>query len=147
MCTSILQGRCLKQTVNVLNFLFNKYDSLLGDYFTRMEFRNFFISRLLICSQTYLPSYLQIHTTPSPGENKLKYVMLIFENTISYFSVCNVIWPKESHVACVKLIILQNHRLDSLKHCISNLYKQVNLCFLVCCVLHVTCLPYHSLAS
>jgi hypothetical protein len=40
--------------VNGLKFLFEKYDSVLGDFITRMEVRNFFISHLfsahkLIC--------------------------------------------------------------------------------------------------
>ena len=64
--------------LNGINFLLKKYDSLLRDYITKMEFWNFFICRLLICSRTYLPSYLQVHTTPSPEETKLKYVMIIF---------------------------------------------------------------------
>jgi hypothetical protein len=42
--------------VNGMNFLFKRYDSVLGDIIPWMEFGNFFIRRLLICSQTYLPS-------------------------------------------------------------------------------------------
>jgi hypothetical protein len=42
--------------VNGLNFLFKSCDSAMGDFITRMEVGNFFISHLIIGSQTYLPS-------------------------------------------------------------------------------------------
>jgi len=42
--------------VKGMNFLFKRCDSVLGDFITRMEVGNFFISHLLICSQIYLPS-------------------------------------------------------------------------------------------
>jgi hypothetical protein len=42
--------------VNGLKFLLKSLDSVLGDLINRMEVENFFISHLIICSKTNLPS-------------------------------------------------------------------------------------------
>jgi len=49
--------------VNGLNFLFKRYDTLLGDFITRMEVGSLLISHFLIYSQTSAITVINSHIT------------------------------------------------------------------------------------